>query len=174
MTPGKQFENDFKASVPHTAFIYRFKDGTASWSSNQCPRCKSPIESATRFQAENICDFMLFNAPTLYFFELKSTQSKSLSYSSVRDNQVRELTVAGVKEGINAGFVVNFRTIEETYYMDIERYNECVKTLTSKSIPIAIFREYATRIDQEQKKVHYRYDIAKFLRDYVEPELKLF
>ena len=93
--------------MPQYAFVYRFKDGTASWSSNQCPRCKSPIESNTRFQAQNICDFMIFNNPKLYFLELKSTKAKSLPFTAVRENQKKELTTAGRRKNIVSGLIVN-------------------------------------------------------------------
>jgi len=161
---GKQFEDDFKKSVPMYAFIYRFKDGTASWSDNVCPKCKTQLVSNTRFQAQNICDFMVFNNPHLYFLELKSTKSKSLPFSAVRENQKKELTEAGRRKNISAGLVVNFRELDETYYMSIELFNECMEKLTSKSIPVKTFREYAILIDQEQKQVHWRYNIDGFFK----------
>ena len=98
--PGKQFEADFKGSIPTYAWLYRFKDGTASWGSDdtvdvdklnneldgtgikftkeQLIKMGVMQETKTRFQASNICDFQLYNFPTLYLLELKSTKQKSL------------------------------------------------------------------------------------------------
>lgn len=163
---GKQFEDDFKASVPFNVMCYRFKDATGSWgSTDQCPKCKTSIPSKTRFQAKNICDFHLYTYPNLYYIELKSVQGKSLPFGNVKDNQVSELTKARNHAGIMAGFLVNFRSVDETYYIDIKLYNKCVDSLTSKSIPLAFFRENCIRVSQEQKKVHWRYDIVNMLKD---------
>jgi recombination protein U len=166
MNAGKQFEQDFKGSIPMYAFHYRFKDGTASWSDNFCPRCKTPLEKTTRFQAQNICDYMIFNNPDLFFLELKSTQSKSLAFDAVRKNQKKEMTEANRRKGVNAGIIVNFRKVEKTYFMSIDMFNECEEKLDRKSIPIDIFETYGTIIHQEKKKVHWKYDVDKFLKEY--------
>lgn len=205
---GKEFEADFKRSVPIEAWVYRFKDGSASWGTetelniNNLNVCLSQMLSKsnsnidiedipeftnelisiykvvkppkTRFQASNICDFEIFKSPYLYLLELKSTKGKSLSFSSVRDNQVKELTEASTKKDIVSGFVVNFRDVNETYFMSIDLYNQCVKTLDSKSIPIKIFRDHSYLIGQHKKQVRFSYDIATFLKSVKPKEKELF
>lgn len=171
---GKQFENDFKSSVPIHVFIYRFKDATGSWQTGVCEKCKTPIQSNVRFQSSNICDFMLFNYPNLYFLELKSTKSKSLPFSALRENQKKELTTSGRRKGIRSGLVVNFRDINETYYMSIDMFNDLEEKLTSKSIPVKVFREYAVRIYQEKKQVHFTYNINRFLNEIENVNTNLF
>lgn len=161
---GKQFEEDFKSSVPYDILIYRYKDGTSSWGNNMvCHNCKTPIESNTRFQAKNKCDYELYKFPNVFYLELKSTKGASFSYSMVRDNQVKELTIDSKHKGVFAGIIINFSEHNETYFLDIKLYNSCVDTLERKSIPISFFREHAILIKQEQKRVNWRYDIHGFI-----------
>lgn len=105
--------------------------------------------------------------PYLFILELKSTMQKSLAFSMVRDNQVKEMTLADNHKGLNVGFVVNFRAVNETYYMPILMYNEIKASTEAKSIPIAIFREHCVKVNQELKKVNYRYDVFKMAGDIV-------
>ena len=67
MNAGKSFEQDFIKSVPDTIYHYRFKDGTAAWGEGE----------ATRFQATNICDFLLFDG-RMFLLELKIKGNQSL------------------------------------------------------------------------------------------------
>jgi penicillin-binding protein-related factor A (putative recombinase) len=156
MTEGKQFEKDFKDSVPDDVFLYRFKDGTANWGDKN-------ENTLTRFQAQNICDFMIFTGARLFLLELKTTKSLSLSYNNIRDNQVKEMTKAVGFINITAGFIVNFRTVNKTFFMSIALYNKCVEKLDRKSIPLSVFENHAVLIQQEQKLVHWRYDIEQLI-----------
>lgn len=155
MTEGKQFEQDFKNSIPKHYWSYRFKDGTANWDNGD--------KSNTRFQHKNICDTLIFVIQTLFLLELKSTKSKSLPFSMIRDNQIKELDEASKFKGIVAGLVVNFRSVNETYFLPITGLKYYMDTLDSKYIPLSIFRENCYQIHQVQLKVHFRYDIEMFV-----------
>lgn len=155
MTPGKQFENDFINSLPKHIFKYRLKDGTASWGSNQAEN--------VRFQASNICDFIVHNGKCLYLLELKSHKGKSLPLSCIRPNQLKGLWNAENYENVVAYIVVNFRELNETYIINVSDIIHYMgHNMDKKSIPISLFKEVGVLIPQTLKKVHYSYDLGLF------------
>lgn len=152
MNAGKQFEQDFKNSVPNNIFFYRFRDGTASWGNQE----------NTRFQQSNMCDCMMFS-DALFLLELKTHKGKSIPFSAIRQNQVTELSKASTYSKVIAGFIVNFRDAEKTYFTSATKIEYFMAHEERKSIPMAWFEENGTLIHQKRLKVHYRYGIQEFL-----------
>lgn len=172
--PGKEFEKDFQNSVPEYADIYRLRDGTATHGmNNQCPNCKSLIPNKTRFQVRNICDYIMYCYPVQYYIELKSYTGKSISFSAFLDEKkgdykkVNELRSRAMKKGVQAGMIVNFRDVDETYYLPIEKFFEAwslAKRTGKKSIPIAYFETDAIFIPQNKKVSRWSYDLDLFFK----------
>ena len=161
MTEGKNFEQEFKDSIPDDIQCYRHKDGTSSWDAGLCPVCKTPIKKDTRFQAKNISDFHVYFDGWLLYIELKSTKSKSLPFSMLRETQKEEMLNAAKKyKGVKAGLLVNFRSVNETYWISIEQFDRFEKSLDSKSIPLKQFQLIGIKVAQRLKKVHYTYDVV--------------
>jgi len=81
---GKVFEKEFLNSFPDNLFIQRVKDDTLKFKNVQ-----------------NCCDFIAYNSPYLFLFELKSTKQKSLPFSNISKYQVDTLyhynNQAGIK-----------------------------------------------------------------------------
>ena len=76
--------------------------------------------------------------------------------------------------GVYCGFLINYRDLEETYYItfnalvteyyilnDEEEYE--VKPNGRKSIPVEWCRENGVRISQQKKRVRYTYDLSRVL-----------
>ena len=156
---GKKFEDDFKQSCEKVEnfFIMRLVDGTASWSSEKSDN--------VRFQAKNICDFVLSYQGKLVLLELKSILKSSLPFGNIKNSQTEGLTKAFNKNATHMfiGFLVNFRDHEETYFMSIEQFNQYVTEVDRKSIPIDFFRNNCILVEQKKKKVRYNYNIEKFM-----------
>lgn len=76
MNEGKRFERDFQASVPPDAWCYRLRDSPVSYYGG------SGAEGI-RFAQSNLCDFVLYRAPTLYLLELKTVGTPSASLTSL-------------------------------------------------------------------------------------------
>ena len=150
---GKKFEEDFRKSIPAGCYIYKLKDA-GGWSN----------ASNTRFTISNMCDFIMYYKPTLYLLELKSTKGKSLPFSNIKDNQIKELLVASNTEGVRAGLVINLRSINETYYLNIKDFKKYVETTERKSISLDYLRSKGILIEQELKKTRYRYNIKEFIK----------
>ena len=157
---GKQFESDWKNSVDKIKYLwyYRLKDNAASFANGE----------NTRFASHNMCDCIVFddNSKTLYCLEQKSTKGTSIPFQMIRKNQIEELTKAG-GHSIVAGFLFNYRTENnDTYFMDINEFNKMISEIEKKSFNQKDLRRYnVIRINSTKKKVHYSYDIEKFLSD---------
>lgn len=92
-THGKVFEKEFLNSFPDNLFIQRVKDDTFKFKNVQ-----------------NCCDFIAYNSPYLFHFELKSTKQKSLPFSNISQYQIETLNHYSKQPGIISGFVINFRS----------------------------------------------------------------
>ena len=154
---GKIFETNFRKSLPNNEnlFFYRFKDGTANWTGGN--------NENVRFQAKNICDCMIFYDGKLFLNELKSHHGKSLPLNCIRDNQVKEMYNASLKNNVKCNIIVFFSDVERCFSLDIQDVVDYMESETSKSIPIAYFEQYGREIKVSKLKTNYRFDIESWL-----------
>lgn len=154
---GKLFEEDIKKSIPEDFYIERYKDDTARFSG-----------------VSNPADFRLYKYPLTFLLECKSHKGKSLPLAKIRNNQIKGMYKASKYMGIYAGFLINFRDLEETYYVPVknvvDKYyiveNDEVIGINPderKSIPVDWCRKYGVRINQQKKRVRYAYDLSSWL-----------
>lgn len=146
---GKQFEIDIKKSFPPDFYIERYKDDTAGF-----------------YGVSNPADFRLYKYPHLFLFELKSHKGKSIPFTCIRENQIKGLVIAGNHLGIYAGFIFNFRDLEETYYVNADAVLNFMIRSERKSIPVDWCRENGNKIEQTLKRTRYSYDMKSFLDRY--------
>lgn len=158
---GKIFEEEIKASIPEGFYVERYKDDTAGF-----------------YGVTNPADYRLYKHPYLFLWELKTHKGKSLPLAKIRLNQIKGLYKASEHTGIYAGFIINFRDLEETYYVPVRYivkefycFNEadeiaCIIPNGRKSIPVDWCKIYGCRIEQSKKRVRYTYNLAEFFRGY--------
>lgn len=157
---GKIFEEEIKASFPEDFYVERYKDDTAGF-----------------YGVSNPADYRIYRYPFTFLFELKSHKGKSLPLNKIRLNQVKGLYRASQYKGIYCGFLLNFRDIEETYYITVkdvvaEYYIvkdgkvDSVREDGRKSIPVDWCKENGIRVQQTKKRVRYSYNLREFLRRY--------
>lgn len=155
---GKKFENDIKASVPDTCWIYRLRDNASSFSGG----------TNTRFASTNICDYIAWDdvVRTLFLWELKSTKSTSISLNMIRQNQIDGLLEAS-KHNLVAGFILNYRNENnDTFFMQIDKFVNMISSINKKSFNVKDLYEYgAIRIESVKKRTRYKYNIEKLLCD---------
>jgi len=146
---GKKFEEDFIKSVPDGCDITRLKDA-GGWSN----------ATNTRFTISNPCDFIIWSDKTraLYKLELKSVQGKSLPFSSIKEHQLNGLLDSAAKNVI-AVFVVNFRAVNETYYIPAKQMQATIIASTRKSLSLADARLSGFQIKQTRIRIRWRYDL---------------
>lgn len=158
MNVGKDFEQQIKDSMPSDVFYYRLKDAASSFGQDS---------SQTRFSLTNPFDFFMYKYPHLYAIENKSTATRSLSFATdkkikgknIKFDQINELKAAADK-GLIAGFLFNFREVNETYFIFIDDFIKFTKTYDKKSINVEDVKEFnGFLVPQKLKKVKYSYDI---------------
>ena len=157
---GKIFEEDIKASFPPDFYIERYKDDTAGFKG-----------------VANPADFRLYKYPLTFLLELKSHKGKSIPLDKIRNSQLKGMKKATPYTGVYCGFLINYRDLEETYYITFEDLTRDfyiindkgdfeVKPDERKSVPVEWCREVGVRIDQKKKRVRYTYDLSRWLGGY--------
>ncbi|WYV01272.1 Holliday junction resolvase RecU [Oceanobacillus sp. FSL H7-0719] len=131
--------------------------------------------------AKNKYDFLFYHNKHLFPIELKSTKSKSISFSEsmIKEYQIKSLTEASKFKGVMPGFIFNFRTSNETFFIPIHKFNEykniaenqlehTYKSKVNKaSIPIAICEEIGVKIEQKLNRTRYFYRIDKLFEELI-------
>lgn len=153
---GKKFEEDFKKSIPEGCWCYRLRDSSGAWTN-------LGNGENTRFTPSNICDFMVMKSDILFLLELKSIKGASISFSCIRDNQVKELSSID-HPNIKAMFVINFREREKSYAIQAKKVKEFIDNSDRKSIPISWCQQNGIEIEGVKKKVRFRYKIESLFR----------
>lgn len=146
---GKIFEAEIRASLPSDFYIERYKDDTAGF-----------------YGVSNPADYRLYKYPLTFLLELKTHKGKSIPLAKIRDNQVKGMYRASQHKGIYGGFILNYRDLEETYYIAVAQMVEFINSQERKSIPVEWCRENGIRIAQHKKRVRYSYDLAEWLGRY--------
>ena len=146
---GKCFEEEIKASIPPDFYTERYKDDTAGF-----------------YGVSNPADYRLYKYPYTFLLELKTHKGKSIPLDRLRSNQIQGMTKAVQHKGIYGGFIINFRELEETYYIAVMDIVAFINSKERKSIPVEWCRENGVRIEQKKKKVRYTYNLSEWLGGY--------
>ena len=157
---GKIFEEDIKKSFPPDFYVERYKDDTAGFKG-----------------VANPADYRLYRYPFTFLLELKSHKGKSLPLAKIRNSQLKGMAKATHYRGVFCGFLINYRDLEETYYITFgelvthfyivdAKGDFAVKQAGRKSVPVEWCRENGVRIQQKKKKVRYSYDLRSWLWRY--------
>ena len=153
---GKKFEADFRNSIPHNVYHYRLKDGTAGFAGQK--------NENVRFQAKNDFDFFVHADTKLFGFELKSVADKRLPFSNISKNQWEGLYKISLYKNCYGYFLVNFRSIEKTYAIEIHEMIFFRDNTTKKSINVEECERIGKLIPQKKKVSRYTYDLERFLK----------
>lgn len=162
---GKIFEEDFKKSVPDYALLYRLPDSAQSFGGS----------NNLRFSRKNPFDFLLWDSKRhiLYALEMKTVSGKSISFESNKDEtkEIHYHQIEGLNEwnrfdGIICGFIIEFRKIETTVFIDIESFNSLIENMDKKSFNYDDIQNSGLPyfiIPQKKKRTRYIYDIENLL-----------
>lgn len=144
---GKIFEAEIKASFPDDFYVERYKDDTAGF-----------------YGVSNPADYRLYKYPYTFLLELKTHKGKSIPIDKIRPSQIQGMAKAVEYRGVYGGFILNYRDLEETYYIDVISMADYINSTDRKSIPVEWCRECGVRIWQTKKRVRYSYNLDKLLR----------
>ena len=163
---GKAFETDFKKCVPDYALIYRLPDAAQSFGQND----------NLRFSRKNPFDFLLWDSQKhiLYALEVKTVSGKSISFERAKgeSKQIHYHQIEGLNQwdkydGIICGFIIEFRELAKTIFIEIKEFNRLMSIVSKSSFNYNNLEEYGIRytvINQEKKRTKYKYDIDSFLK----------
>lgn len=150
---GHIFEAEFKNSVPPYMYVKKLK-----------------VSGMNYKGGGNEGDFLLYQYPNLFIFELKSHKGISIPFDVIRESQLKGLYDLNVLDGVICGFVFNFRDLEETYFIDISKVIDFIDKGERKSFPISWVKDNGILIDQKKKRVRFNYDIKKLVDQLKEVE----
>lgn len=162
---GKSFELNFSKSVPDYVLLYRLPDSAQSFGGS----------SRLRFSKKNPFDYLLWDSiqKILYALELKTVAGKSISFERSKEDagEIHYHQICGLKnwakyDGIITGFIIEFREIEKTVFIEINDFDLLVNTITKKSFnynDIINLNIPHFVISQEKLRTNYKYDIESFL-----------
>jgi recombination protein U len=154
MNQGKVFEENFKKSVPEDAYYLRLHDSSIGFD----------IENSTqRFALKSPYDTILFRKGRMYSLELKSVKDGTISYAGsnpkIKEHQINEL-IKAARYGIIAGFVLNFRNTENTYFLPIANFDFLRHESNKKSLNENDIKGISIQIPHRKLKVNYRYKLT--------------
>lgn len=162
---GKVFEDSLKHSVPSYALLYRLPDSAQAFDKN----------SGLRFSKKNPFDFLLWDSKRhiLYALEAKTVSGKSISferaksdYGGIHLHQIKGLSEWSKYDGIIAGFIIEFRGLNKTVFIDIDSFKKLTDIVTKKSINYddIISNDISYQvISQQKKRTRYTYNLGNFL-----------
>lgn len=163
---GKEFEEQWKLSVPDYALLYRIPDPAQAFGGG----------NALRFSRKPDFDFLLWDSKKhiLYALELKTVGGKSISFEREKEdkgeihyNQIVGLNRWNRYDGIICGFVINFREITKTIFLPIDGMNKIIDGIAKKSFNYDDLESKKIpyiSIDSKKLRTRYRYDIDGFLQ----------
>lgn len=158
---GKEFEDAIKRSVPDHILLYRIPDAAQSFGGGNL-----------RFSRKNPFDFIMWDSKShiLCALEMKTVAGKSVSFErsendqgDIHLHQIRGLQEWNKYNGIACGFIIEFRGIETTVFVDIRGFERVSNELSKKSFTINDLDSLHIRyikIPQKKMRTRYRYDIS--------------
>ena len=164
-------EKNIADSIPSFIYYVRIKDSATSFG-------ESVI---TKFTPNNPYDAFMFYKGCLFPIEIKTTKQTSVSIQTtkkqkgkmIKMNQVKGLTKAQAFRRVYAGFILDFRKTDKTYYLGIDDFNQFMRENNKKSINEADVNKYnGIPIKKVMKKIHYRYKIKTLLKKIIERGLQ--
>lgn len=161
MNTGKVFETAIKKSIPDYALLYRLPDSAQSFGRSE----------NLRFSAKNPFDYILWDSKrkTLYALEMKTVGGKSISFERSKEEKglIHHHQIAGLNawnkfDGVVAGFIIEFRQIEKTVFIDIDTFNQLMHMIPKKSFNYDDLNKLDIShfiIPQTKARKRYSYDI---------------
>lgn len=165
MSPGKNFEIQWAKSAPDYALVHRLSDSAQSFGRSD----------NLRFSLKNPFDFFVWDSKRHrpYAFELKTVAGKSISFERTEDDkgeihchQIKGLNAWNKYDGMTCGFIIEFREMELTIFIEIEEFNRLMACVGKKSFNLKDLDDYDIQyftVPQRKLKSNYRYDMDALL-----------
>ena len=173
---GKRFESNFRDSCIQQGYLVeRFQDSN-----------KFGTGQGTRFTMTSPCDFLIFDGNYLFYIELKSSLTGSISFNnppdaktektvSIKPHQIKALLQRNKYANVVCGLVLDFAdrklkhgTVEGgCYFIEIDTFYDWVISCEKNSINKEDAERIGIEVPREKKKVNYSYDIDTMIEQIV-------
>lgn len=116
----------------------------------------------------------MFNGKFLFCLEFKTVAGTSISFERDKNDkgvihwyQIDTLKKFSEYKNVIAGLIIDFRKSGNTYFLNINEWNNLVSHINKKSFNENDLTEYSNPILVEKRKlkINYRYNIEKFLEE---------
>lgn len=161
---GKQFEDNIKNSIPKNVYLYRPPDQAQAFDMSS---------AKLRFSRHSPADFFIFDGYKNMFIALEcKTFQGSCSIERTKNDkgiihlyQVESLNTINAYHRATAGFLLDFRKSDNTYFLSIDDYNVLQRSISKKSFNEQDMLKYCSPIllKKIKLKVNYRYDMENLL-----------
>lgn len=156
MNRGKDFEQQFRKQLEEHFDVTRLADNTAGYMGGR-----------------NICDFLAYLYPNLFYLELKTVKGNTLPFANITQNQWTGLQEKEKIEGVGAGVIVWFLDHDKTFFISADCMQKIKNEGMFKSLHIRDLRlkseEFSKgryhkcfEIEGIKKRVFFEYDMEKF------------
>ena len=145
---GKQFESCVRESIEriHNTSIDRLIDPQNGFAG-----------------VRNICDFIAYSYPFIWYLECKSCYGNTLPFSNITQNQWYGLIKKSDITGVHAGYIVWFIDHDMTYFVSAHAM-QILKAEGKKSLHIKDAEVYGVKIPGKKKRVLFEYDFRPLLK----------
>lgn len=157
MNRGKDFEQIFRKQLEDSGFdVNRVADNTAGYMGGR-----------------NICDFITYLYPNIFYLELKTIKGNTLPFANITMNQQQGLLEKEKVEGAGAGIIVWFMEHDKTFFVSADCLQRIKNQGTSKSLNIKDLKLKSEEFDKGtyykcfeipgiKKRVFFNYDMEAF------------
>lgn len=98
---------------------------------------------------KNICDFILFKSPNMYYIESKATWADRFDFSMITDYQYKNLLNKSMIANVYGVIVVLFAAEQRAFIIDINEIKK-LKSIGKKSINIKKIDEWGIKYTEIQ------------------------
>lgn len=147
---GNKFQEDFEESIPENLYYTRYKDSPTQYK-----------------KVHNEGDYLVNAGKFICIVENKTTKGKSLPLGNIGMEQVWKMLCATCKLNTFGGFLINFRDLDETYFVFVTDFLYWYLNRTSQSIPIEWVKNNGYRVSQKIRIKRFRYGVLGLL-NYIE------
>jgi penicillin-binding protein-related factor A (putative recombinase) len=149
---GKIFENNFKqSSIGLQNIIVE----------------RIPDQVSMKRNSKNVCDFLCYMYPNIFYIELKSTKGKTFAINRISQHQWQQMMIRQEVNGVKCGILLNFRPVndfEQCWYISLSELNK-IATKGKKSIKLDEIKQIGIELEGKLKKINYQYNLEKFFQD---------
>lgn len=155
---GTDFQQDFAKSISDLLYYEKYRDATPSFGDGK---------NKFKKHLPNAGDFWINDGRFVLIVETKTTKENRLPYSNFQGTQLWKMIEAVTKHKTHGGVFVNFRSINETYFLLIEDllywFYFVRGNVKSGSIPLNYIQSHGYLVASRLIRTRFKYGVLGVL-----------